>query len=831
MAGHIDLNGVWKARGFGGEQGQPGQFTGIACDERTFMDASVPGEIHLDLQSAGLLEDTNYGLNARAARWVEEQVWVYRRTFVAPAEALQGRAWLVFEGLDLVASVYLNGEEIARHANAFTPLRAEVAGKLREGENTLAVQLEGGLYWVSEKPGEAYQTALDHRLHKRSWLRKPQCSFSWDWSPRLVNVGIWRPVRLEWADTPRIEAIVVTPELADDHRTATVKASVIVDAPGEFAQASLRVDVEEAGLSTDVRLGLPAGSSQHMVSLEVADPDLWWPIGHGRQALYTVQVQLVLDGQVVDAAVRRTGIRSIRINQEPHPDGGRFFRLEINGVPIFAKGANWVPPDTIFARIRREHYRELVEMAVQANFNALRIWGGGLYADHALLDACDELGIIVWHDFIFACSKYPGDDPEFLNNVRAEVTHIVRELSAHPSLAVWCGNNELEWGVWDWGYDRIKSYPDYAIYHHEIPRILRAEDPSRPYWPSSPYSPDHVHPNDPTVGDQHPWGVSLQVHGTNYWAYRDDVSRFPNEGGVLGAVSPATVRQYLPDDQRNRYSPAWLFHDNSCNHWASDRLCERFFADWMGQDPDSVSFDDYLFYSAMLQAEGLQEYINNYRRRMFSSASAIFWMYNDCWPASHSWALVDYFLRRKLAYHPVRRAFQPVSVIPAITGQTVSVFGVNDTLERWVGQAAFGLFALSGGYPLAREQDVELAPNASTLLSSFPVEEWDRVGVQDCAAFALLRKDGDLVAQQRLLRAPFKDLHLAPSEIHVSRDKDQAVFRSDAFIWGVCLDVDGEQPLADDVFDLLPGVEYRVPDAARGGLPQPQRVASRLPWK
>ncbi len=347
----------------------------------------------------------------------------------------------------------------------------------------------------------------------------------------------------------------------------------------------------------------------------------------------------------------------------------------------------------IDAGVSPQHYRELVDLAVDANCNLLRLWGGGVYAGNRLLDPCDERGVLVWHDLAFACSKYPADDPAFLSELREEVTWNIRDMASHPALAVWCGNNELEWGVWAWGYDsQGRALPDYSLFHHTIPVILKREDPTRPYWPSSPYSPDHVFPNEPTVGDQHPWSVTLGEHGVDFRAYRGFVDRFPNEGGVLGASSPATLRQCLGEDFRFR-SFAWEHHDNAANFWrAEEGITYQVVRHWLDREPAEMPLADYCFASALLQAEGLAEYIHNYRRRMFGSASAIFWMYNDSWPATHGWTIVDYYLRKKLAYHPVRRAFQPVTVVAAEEGDQVRVFGVNDTPRDWSGVLRCGVF-------------------------------------------------------------------------------------------------------------------------------------------
>lgn len=825
MLSKLDLNGTWKARGFDFQHGIPEGYVVPGADERIFIDAQVPGDIHLDLRKVGLVGDPNIGLEAQNQRWVEEQIWVYRKAFIAPADALGKRAWLVFEALDLVADIYLNGEKIGSHANVFLPCRIDVSGKLKDGENTLAVRIESGLYSVAEKPSQDYNPAMDHKLHKRAWLRKPQCQFSWDWAPRLVNVGIPGPVRLEWTDSARIDALTVYPVLSDDMKSAQIEVRAFVESvKAEPIKAVIRVRVPEADQVVEKTVELPAGVSRQDVTVEIPNPKLWWPRPHGDQPLYTVQCEIEIAGTVVDSGQRRTGIRSVRINQNPHPVTGRYFIIEINGKPIFAKGGNWVPPDTIYAGIEADRWRKLVDLAVDANFNCLRIWGGGLYADHALLEACDEAGVMVWHDFIFACSKYPGDDPEFLGNVRKEIEYQVRDLSPYPSLVVWCGNNELEWAAWEWGYDRDHAHPDYALYHMEIPRIITREDPSRPYWPSSPYSLDYGVPNDHTTGDQHPWNVSLQEEGTNLWWYRTDVSRFPNEGGVLGATGMATLRQALGADQLRVFSPAWEFHDNACNYGGAVGVCYKLLEDWLGLKPDDIPFEDYVFLSGLLQCEGLSEYINNYRRRMYSTASAIFWMYNDTWPQSHGWTIVDYYLRRKLAYHPVRRAFAPVTVVPAVEGDKILIFGINDTEKPWRGEVRLGLFKLAGGLPIDQAGLVTLPPNESTLIAHIPLSKLERLGFENGGAFALLIENGMTVAQNRLFLARFKDLRWADSEIRVERRGEKVVFSCDAFAWGVCLDPDCDSPVSDDLFDLLPGIDYEIDWPSDKPLPEVRRT-------
>jgi len=463
----------------------------------------------------------------------------------------------------------------------------------------------------------------------------------------------------------------------------------------------------------------------------------------------------------------------------------------------------------------------------------LRIWGGGVFADESLCTACDEMGVLIWHDMLFACSKYPGDDPQFAAEVRREVTWGVRQLTHHPALVVWCGNNEIEWGDWDWGFDtKGRTHPHYALFHRDIPKILLEDHPSAVHWVSSPWSPDYKQPNDPTVGDQHPWMVSiLQSGGADFWAYRSFIDRFPNEGGVLGASTPATLRAFLPEGQRRVGSPSWDHHDNPLGMTDSKPgALGRAYGTvelWLGHDPFTMDFEDYAFCSALCQAEGLQEYIHNYRRRMFSSAAAVFWMYNDSWPVTHGWTIVDYYLRKKLAYHPVRRAFQPVTLVAAAEEDEVVVYGINDSPEPFSGDLTCGVFLLAGDMPVNHARRVELPPNSATALARFARQTWSKVGLKKAGAFAVLRQGERLVAQHRLFVERFKDLQFVEPKVSLTRKDGLLTLRCDQFAWAVCLDVDGELPLADNCFDLLPGIPYRVawPDS----LPEPKivRIGSR----
>jgi beta-mannosidase len=791
----------------------------VPQDAGRYLEVPVPMELHKAMQHLGLTGDSNVGINSLAGRWIEEQYWQYHRTFTCPAEAAGRRAWLVFDRLDLAAHVYLNGVQIAEHCNAFRPCRIDVSGRLKEGPNSLIVIVESGLYLVSEKEGAAYLKDVAGRLNKRHWLRKPQYQFGWDWNPRLINVGITGGVRLEFADSARMDQVALWTTLSDDYSQGRVVARVFVEGPSstEATPIKIRMRIPNLQLSGEVEAEAHPGSHAYEIALDVPKPKLWWPRGLGEQPLYTVDVEAATpDGAVFGRKRLSTGFRTVRIDRSPHPKGGEHFILCINGHPVFLKGGNWVPPDMIQSAVDAGRIRKLVQEAVSANFNTLRIWGGGEYARADLLNACDRAGILIWHDFPFACSRYPADDEHWLEEVRQEVRWAVRELAPHPSLVLWCGNNEIETGYYSWGYDRAgKATPDHALYHMHIPRIVKEEDPSgRPYWPSSPYSGPAQDPDDPTVGDQHPWSVSLGAHGADFWYYRRMVDRCANEGGVLGASPRATLEQFMSKSRCAIRSFSWEHHDNNMQFREAELgVAYQAVQRWLGRPYTDFSFNDYIFASALLQAEGLMEYIMNYRRRKFGSSAAVFWMYNDSWPATHGWSVVDYYGRRKLAWYAVRRAFSPLAVAAVDHGSQITVFGISDLPEEWRGQVRYGLFGLRGGMPLDESIDVVLPPNAAQAIATIDKKTWEARGTRSHGAFAMLLQEGAVIHQHRTFIERFKRLEFGRPAIEARRDGGDAVLKSEVYIWGACTDLNGEVKAADNCFDLLPGVEYRFPAA------------------
>jgi len=804
------LDGVWELRHTDGQRGRTAHAERLDSDPAKTLAAQVPGEVHLDLMRAGLLASPYLGAGVLAARWVEEEIWSYRRFFEAPRAALTGAAWLVFDGLDYAATILLNGQLVGKHDNTFMPCRLDVRGKLKAGRNLLVVHLDSGLHQVADKPGEGYLQSDDQRLHKRHWLRKSQAQFSWDWAPRLINVGIFRPVALEWSAAPvRLDQFVPLVSLSSDLQRGSVRARVFVENPGQKARKGrLEVELVEANRKVAIEVELRPGLSPVEAVIEIERPQLWWPRGHGEATLHTVRARLTVEGRLVGETQALVGFRHVRVVQDQHPETGRYFHLEVNGQKIFCKGGNLVPADMIAAAIDRPRMERLVELALEANFNFLRVWGGGHYESDDFFELCNRKGVLVWQDFTFACGKYPATDEGFLANVKREAVYNIRRLARHPSLVIWCGNNENEVATWSWGaYKRGVVAPDYALYHLTLPQLMQQEDPTRYYQPSSPFAPDQQKPGRHDMGDQHPWEVGFD--NVDFRDYRKMISRFANEGGLLGPTSLPTMLACLPEGQRFPGSFSWQVHDNSVDSWAQPSYVDKITDEWLGKPTRAMSIEDYVYWGGLIQGEALREYCDNFRRRMFSSGAAVFWMFNDCWPATRSWTIVDYYLRRTPAFHPVRRALAPLSVVVAEVDDEFVVIGINDTPDPVQGQLRCGVFRLAGGFAHDTTTPVTLAANAATPLARFA-----RAALKDpraAAAFALLTDpEGNLLARNRLFLPRFKELAWAKPKLTVRMEGNVAVFESPTFVWGICTDLAGEGTVADNFFDVFPGIAHRV---------------------
>jgi beta-mannosidase len=819
----VDLGGTWRL-------GWRDEHRGGRADTETpvglpqvGLDATVPGEVHRDLERQGIIASIEQGLGALAAQWVDGATWTFLRDI--ELEAVPASAQLVFERLELAATVFVNDVEVARHATAFLPLRIEVAEHLLPGSNRLRVELDAGHLSTLDLPAVGYRFNVRESPDKRHWKRTGQSQYGWDWSPRLPTIGITGPVRLELRDSPlRLSDVVPVVEVADDHATATVTTRVFLTNDADSA-VTTTVRVAFDAQVQNVEVVAAPGESRVDVVTRVDRPALWWPRGMGEQPLHPLVVEVLGEGGgVAERRELRVGLRSVVIDQSPAPDRGTLFRIVVNGLPFFAKGGNWVPISLTPNPVPVDLLDAQLARAVEANFTLLRVWGGGDYETEEFYDRCDELGLVVWQDLIFACSRYPFGVDWFRELVETEVRHQVRRLASHASLALLAGNNEIAW------IGQSQDFPgplvpladgatieeiraDHAWFETAAADLVAAEDPSLFYWPSSPWSPTDPDNNAPHEGDQHPWHIGFW--DVDFRKYRDTDARFPNEGGLLGPSSLPGILESLPEGQRAYGSFAWKTHDNSIGLAFAPSPYEIQFAEWTGRDIRAVSLEEYVYWFGLLHGEGLSEYIDNFRRRSATTGAAVFWMYNDCWPTVRSWTIVDSRARRTPSFHPVRRAFAPVRVgiVDAPDGGAAGavVWVHNDTRDDVTLELEAGTFAFAGSVDTARTTVTVPA------LSVVEVAHLDApTGDPLASAYVAVLRDGDrVVSRTRLLPGRYSDLPLADPDVRVRVEKlpgggSEAVFESDVFVLGVALDLDGSDDLADDFFDLYPGMPHRI---------------------
>ena len=658
------------------------------------LPAQVPGCIHTDLLAAGKIPDPFYRDQELAVQWIGEVGWVYARQVEVPAALLNHEAVrLRCEGLDTLATVSINGREAGRADNMFRTWEFDVKPLLVPGTNSIEVQFASTLPYIQarEKERRLPNWNARHEITGRSWVRKEPCNYGWDWGPVLITCGIWRHISLVAFDTARLTGVQI---LQDHTQSGQVVLSVSPEAEnlsGAPLSAAARVTFDGAVVAEGTG---PAGQP---LKLTVHDPQLWWPNQLGGQPLYVIEVDLrSAAGQTLDRLTRRTGLRTLRLDR--HPDEwGESFQFVVNGLPFFAKGSNWIPADAFATRLTPEDYRRLLQSAADANMNMLRVWGGGIYEADVFYDLCDELGLCLWHDFMFACASYPAFDEAFMRNVRAEAEDNVRRLRHHPSIALWCGNNELEQGlvgpVWN---DRQMSWEDYSrLFDALLPEVTGALDPQRDYWPSSPHTPhgDRTDYNNPTCGDAHLWDV---WHGRKPFEwYRTCTHRFNSEFGFQSFPEPKTVRGYTEPQDRNVTTFVMEHHQRS---GIGNTVIMQYLLDWFRLP---TSFEHNLWLSQILHGMAMQYAVEHWRRSRPRGMGTLYWQINDCWPVA-SWASIDYHGRWKALHYLARRFYAPVLVSGVEDWNTgaVEVHLTNDRREAVSGEIGWWLTGLDG-QPLA----------------------------------------------------------------------------------------------------------------------------------
>ncbi|MFK5857376.1 MAG: glycoside hydrolase family 2 TIM barrel-domain containing protein [Bacteroidota bacterium] len=695
-----------------------------STSDSNWLPATVPGSVHTDLLANNIIEDPYYRLNEHNLQWIDKKDWEYRTYFRIDKSIIDHDiVEILFKGLDSYAKVYLNNHLILDADNMFMYWEVSCKDKLKVGENNLRIVFESpiniGLY-MRENLGYFLPGAENDQSHiggvgdKKTcvFTRKAQYHYGWDWGPRLVTSGIWQDIELvAWNNNKIIDVNIIQKELTED------KAALIAEIEIESLKdenISIIGFVDSINIFTE-KLHLKIGINKISIPFAISNPELWWTNGLGKQKLYNIEIKVVNELGILSSKNQNIGLRTVEVVQEVDSIG-RSFYFKLNGHPVFMKGANYIPQDIFLGRVSDQDYENLIKSEVDANFNMLRVWGGGIYEKDIFYDLCDKYGILVWQDFMFACAMYPGNK-EFVENVKEEAIQNVKRLRNHPSIALWCGDNEIlsAWNRWGWkenllknqGQDIVdtvwKAYDD--VFHNILPNVVKELDPQRLYWSSSP-SAGFGELENGKSGDNHYWGV--------WWAkepfskYKEEIPRFMSEYGFQSFPELNSVKKYAVEDDWDINSEVMKSHQRSS-------IGNVTIQEYMQRDyNDPMDFPMFLYVNHVLQAEGIKTAIEAHRLNMPHCMGSLYWQLNDCWPVA-SWSGIDYYGNWKAMHYFVKNAFNHILVIPEIDSiSQLNVFIVSDNLKNIDAKLKLSVIDFYGNKLFANESSIVINANSSS---------------------------------------------------------------------------------------------------------------------
>ena len=792
----IDLNGKWKFRAINAY----GILPPHKRDVTHWMSGTVPGTVHTDLLANRKIPDPFYGMNENDVQWVDSQQWIYRRSFVVPPELLaEDAVHLVAKGLDTYAQIWCNGRVVGKTANMFNEYRFDVKKYVRKGKNTIEVLFDSPTVRSKMLERKYGRLQVAHESH-RAYIRKAQYSFGWDWGPKLATLGIWRDIFLEGRAIARIKDAHVKVVSVNKAR-AIIILSVGLE---RFRRTRLMLKTLVTGEQFRLERWTRSQSNRAVLRITVPRPRLWWPNGYGDQSMYTVSFALFHGDEDIDELVVPFGIRTVRLLQEKDREG-KSFVFEINGKKIFCKGANWIPSDSFIPRIRPSTYEKLLQMAKDVHMNMIRVWGGGIYEQDVFFDLCDRLGLMVWQDFMYACGEYP-ERPWFLRQVREEAEYQIMRLRNHPSIVLWCGNNECEWIFCMANRGKVPDDMNGAtIFRDLLPSLCRTLDRTRPYWRSTPWGKGF--PNDESNGNHHQWEV--WSGWKDYTEYERNRARFVTEFGFQAPANTATLESVTRPSDRYAQSAVLEHHNKQIEG------TERLFRFQAAHYEITGDLEDFIYKGQLVQAQALKTAVEHWRRRMFSTAGALFWQLNDCWPIS-SWAVVDSALRPKAAFYYARRFFSPVLVSFRKRETLVEVWTTNDTTTRIHANVEVALMSWKGKRVWSRVLRATVAPNASRKLLDVEVARVRSFDPGEQYLRARVVRDGETLAENRLLFREPKHLRFPTAAVRIEatqlNDRQACLtVRADAFVKDVFLTVDGsDAEFEDNYYDLDARTSKRI---------------------
>lgn len=788
-----------------------------------WLSAQVPGTVHQDLIRHDLLPDPFYGTNEEKIQWVENEDWEYRTSFtVTPGQLEREAACLTFEGLDTYADVYLNGALVLKADNMFVGYPVAVKPLLRAGENRLHIYFHSPVkqtlpQWRSN--GFDYPADNDHRAERLSvFTRKAPYSYGWDWGIRMVTSGVWRPVTLRFYDRAAIEdfhirQLLLTDEVARLSAELTLNGISLKDEKAEVAVSYSLRNGEEKVIRQEVIL-VP-GTNQVMIPIDIPRPERWMPNGWGKPVLYDFRVRVNSGGAQVAEQSRRIGLRTIRVVNQKDRDGECYY-FEVNGMPMFAKGANYIPGDAMLPAMTTERYRTLFRDIREANMNMVRVWGGGTYEDDRFYDLADENGILVWQDFMFACTTYPHD-PAFLKRVEAEADYNIRRLRNHASLAMWCGNNEILEGLKYWGWNG-KYEPDVyqgmlagydQLFRGLLPAKVKELDEGRFYVHGSPDFANWGRPDSWATGDSHNWGV---WYGRKPFESLDqDIPRFMSEFGFQSFPEMKTIAMFAAPEDYRIESPVMNGHQKSS-------IGNVLIRTYMERDyvvPDK--FEDFVYVGLVMQGRGMRYGMEAHRRNRPYCMGSLYWQLNDSWPVV-SWSGIDYYGNWKALHYQAGRAFAPLLINAVQSGDSLQIWLLSDQPEA-ADQLTLTMQLTDFNGKVANKQTLKTMVAANTsvcvyreLLTSLLTPGQRR---NNYLLLTLKDKSGQVLAREPYFFNAPKELDLPLAPVVYRMKRMDGVYEITLTSEKLAKDVFIEIPVqgarfSDNFFDLLPGESRKI---------------------
>jgi beta-mannosidase len=778
--------------------------------------AQIPGNIFTDLFNNNIIEDPFYTCNSENLKWIENEDWIYENTFTVDEAFLKNNhIELIFEGLDTYAEVVLNGSSVLEADNMFRKWKIDIKGLIKPGENTLSVRFQS-----ATNKGKELAEKLNYTLPEgeRVFIRKAQYHFGWDWGPRMAGCGIWKRVYIRaWNDLNIENVQLIQNSVNKENARLTLKAGLDSDISDNIEIEI--IDNESEKKCGNIVFPIEKGTNELNFKFTINGPIYWWTHDKGIPHLYDFSIIFRREGEKIHEVHKKIGLVTIELVNEPDSTGESFY-FKLNDKPIYIKGANYIPQDVFPSQVSENTYRDLLEKAKWSNMNMLRVWGGGIYENDIFYELCDSLGILVWQDFMFACALYPGDE-DFFNNVKQEVKEQVIRLREHPSVALWCGNNEIDEGWHNWGWqkqfkfsteDSIKIYSDYKkLFHELIPEVLEKEDFSRSYWPSSPKH-GWGRAESLTQGDSHYWGVWWGMEP--FSLYKEKVPRFSSEYGFQGFPELVTLKRIAPDDSLYLGSRVLKCHQKHPRGY--ETIQEYMSREW----PVPDNLEDYIYVSQLVQAYGIKTAIDAHRSSMPYNMGTIYWQFNDCWPVV-SWSGLDYYHKPKALQYFIKKAFGSVVIVPEIFDNKLIVKLINETGKLLRYKMIISLYDENGDYIYSYSDDDEIIGDKKDLTFSkelnSKVENLVNNNKQFFAGIRIYPENMPVIASSISSSLP-KDFKLKNPEIKFtvkeSLEGKLITLRSKSFAKNVRITLKDDDltkiEYSDNFFDMEPGTDYPV---------------------